>query len=73
MPFKSITDLFNRKAADGGTLDLKLLGRALRQHIERISARTVEPDLVVARLADAYRDTGVSPPAPSKVCNGDRT
>jgi hypothetical protein len=67
MRFRRIMNMLGRKADEGRALDLKLVGRALRQRMERISARTVEPDLVVARLADTYRDAGVSPPPPSKI------
>jgi hypothetical protein len=59
--------IFGSKSTIERTLDLKSVGQAVRQRMERISVGSVEPDLVMARLADAYRNAGVQPPDPSKV------
>jgi hypothetical protein len=61
-----IADWFRRKARGRPAVELDLppLEAVLAATVPRLEKSAVEPDLLRARLADAYRDVPVEPPAP---------
>lgn len=49
------------------TLDIKVVGHLVRERMERIQRKSVQPAIVIARLADTYRDLGLQPLPPKQV------
>src|SRR5258706_1297455 len=58
-----------KRNKDEDALDLKVIGRMVRERIERIQRQSMQPSLVLARLADAYRNVGVQPLPSAQVQN----
>jgi hypothetical protein len=60
--------MFRRHKNDkASALDLQAVGRMVRERMERIQRQSVQPALVIARLADSYRDVGIEPLPPTQV------